>query len=162
MEDETYNGVWQVWQKEKQSTKLQQIPKTFYDDTFKFISSNQNTTDTGQTTNENVQRLLNNIYERRKQKILIYLAYNQTPPQPMPKEEERFYSKLASILNEEKLQHGQERGKEDTAFIVVQDVPKIVLPSGKEIGPLEKDKLIVVEDEHDRSFLLNNNICRQG
>ena len=155
--EETYNEVWQVWQKEKQSAKLQQIPKTFYEDAFKYIEAAASSTETEKASKENLERLLNNIYERRKQKLLVYLAYSQAPPQPLPKDEEKLYNKLASVLGGEKLQRKQDQGR----FIVLQDVPKMVLPSGKEMGPLEKGKTVEVADEYDRGFLLSNNICRQ-
>lgn len=155
MEEDTYNEVWQVWQKEKQSTKLQQVPKSFYSDIFKHIDDLPTESEAGRTSKENLKRLLNNIYERRKQKLLIYLAYNQTPPQPLPPEEERLYSRLGSIVSSERLDRGEDKPK----LVALQNVPKIVLPSGREVGPLEKDAAVSVEDEHDRNFLLNNSIC---
>ncbi len=154
-ENETYNVIWQVWQKEKQSTKLQQIPKTFYKDVFEYTEKLTFNTDSGGTVKENIGRLTNNIYERRKQKLLAYLAYNQQPPQPMPPEEEDFYTKLYAIVKGDKLSANHSA----KSLIVVQNTPKIVLPSGNEIGPLIKDQVIAVGDAQDKEFLVANNLC---
>lgn len=157
MEDETYNEVWQVWQKEKQSARLQQIPKNFYSEVLKYIFSVKGDSDTASSTRENTKRLLNNIYERRKQKLVLYSAYGQPLPQSIPKQEELFYGRLITVIREEKLQHDREENR----LVVIQDIPRIVLPSGNEIGPLERDKQVEVNDETDRNFLVNNEICRQ-
>lgn len=156
MESETYDVIWQVWQKEKQSTKLQQIPKTFYADVFSFAAGGPAPTEAEATTKENVRRLADNIYERRKQKMLAYLAYSQQPPQPLPPEEERFYSRLYSIIKDDRL----EGGVRQNTLTATQNVPKIVLPSGSEVGPLAKDESVSVEDGTDREFLISNNLCR--
>ncbi len=157
-ETETYDTVWLVWQKEKQTTKLQQIPKTFYKDVFDYLDKTNKPTDTESTTKENTKRLLNNIYERRKQKILAYLAYNQQPPQPMPPEEERFYTNLYATIKNDRLGDKSVLG----ALTALHDTPKIILPSGVEVGPLMKDQTVLIDSTQDTEFLLSNNLCRTG
>lgn len=158
MESFSFDEIWQAWQKEKQSSKLQQIPKNFYDDVFSFIKNNQSSTEIQQTTKENVRKMLANIYERRKQKILIYLAYNQALPQPAPLVELQLYNKLSDIIKKETLEAFVGTTHE---LLVLQDIPKVVLPSGKEVGPLEKEQTIRIDDESDENFLLNNSICKK-
>ena len=158
MDNLTFDEIWQVWQKEKQSSKLQQISKTFYEDIFKYIKNTQSNSEIQKTTQENLLRITNNIYERRKQKILIYLAYNQNLPQPLPKSETQLYTRLSEVLKNEKLESSEEESRD---LLVLQDIPKVILPSGKEIGPLEKEQTIKVEDEYDENFLINNSICKR-
>ncbi len=102
--------------------------------------------------------MLTNIYERRKQKILIYLAYNQVLPQPAPSVELQLYNKLSDIIKKETLEAFADTAHE---LLVLQGIPKVVLPSGKEIGPLEKEQVIHIGDESDENFLLNNSICKK-
>ncbi len=101
--------------------------------------------------------MLYNIYKKRKQKILIYLAYNKQVPQPMPVIEQNYYEKLLVIINSEKLNLEETDNKN---LLALQSIPKIILPSGNEIGPLEKDQFIFAENEEDKKFLINNNICK--
>ncbi len=158
-EVDTFDVVWQVWQKERQSNELQQIPKSFYEDTIKYAATLTGSEEQGRTTKENLLRTLNNIYEKRKQKILIYIAYNQSLP-PVPDSELKIYERISSAVRSEKMQaDGQYK---DNALTVIQAVPRIVLPSGKEIGPLDREQTIQVANGEDREFLLTNNICKSA
>ncbi len=152
--EEISETVWVVWQKEKQSSKLQQIPKTFYDDVIEYLSKTP-PTESQKTTQENTQRLLTNIHERRKQKLMAYLAYNQQPPQPLPPKEEALLTSLQSVLEEDKIFKTNK-----TQMVVTQEIPKIILPSGNELGPLSKNQIITTQNKKDEEFLISNNLCK--
>lgn len=152
-----FDIVWQVWQKERSSNELQQIPKTFYDEVITYAHETAAVSDIQKTTKENLLRILNNIYERRKQKLLVYIAYGQSLPQ-VPITELNLYEKVSKLISSEKINVDGTIGNK--ALHVIQDIPRIVLPSGKEIGPLQKDQTIAMEEGEDKSFLLNNNICK--
>lgn len=155
--NDMFDTVWQVWQKERQSNELQQIPKTFYEDVLKHIHSINTASEIQKTTKENLLRTLNNIYERRKQKILVYVAYSQSIPQ-VPSQELNLYEKISKLVNAEKM--NIDGPIESKPLLVIQDIPRIVLPSGKEIGPLEKDQSIALDEGEDKNFLISNNICK--
>ncbi len=105
---------------------------------------------------------MSEIYERRKQKILIYVAYKKQLPQPAIQAEQQFYNTLIETTNNNKLdmQRPKEGGKQ--TLQTLQALPEIILPSGKKIGPLEKDQTVVIDaDEEDIKFLVSNTICKK-
>ena len=98
----TYDFLWQAYQKEKQTNQLLLIPKTFYEDSINFIN-NIKPDANGYSTKDISIKLLNDFFERRKQKILIYIAYNKQLPQPISNNEIEFYNKLLQTMKSEKL-----------------------------------------------------------
>ncbi len=160
-ENITYDYLWQAYQKEKQTNQLLLIPKTFYDETFKFIKEKEGNTNTNQITPENTIRLVNDFFEKRKQKILIYIAYNKQLPQPISNSETEFYNRVLQIVKSEKLDFsGQASGSPHT-IKSIKDIPEITLPSGNKIGPLRKDQILEAENEQDRKYLIENSICEK-
>lgn len=159
-----YDLLWQFVQKERQTNELQPLPKTFYDDMRTALSTTEdkNLTEDEINTKKNALRLMSEIYERRKQKILIYVAYKKQLPQPAIQAEQQFYNTLIETTNNNKLdmQRPKEGGKQ--TLQTLQALPEIILPSGKKIGPLEKDQTVVIDaDEEDIKFLVSNTICKK-
>ncbi len=148
--------IWQIWQKEKVSNELQEVPKEFYEDSMSFITKIKADDEQSKTTKENTIKILYNIYELRKKKVLLYIAYKKQLPQSVTKLDMSLYNQISDIYNKAKLEFDSERNN----FIVLQRIPKIILPSGAQIGPLEKDDTVSINDEEDKKFLLNNNICK--
>ena len=149
--------MWQIWQKEKVSNELQEVPKEFYEDSMSFIAKTKTNDEQSNTTKENTIKILYNIYELRKKKVLLYIAYKKQLPQSVPKIDMGLYNQISEVYNKAKLELNSERNN----FIVLQHIPKIILPSGTQIGPFEKDDTILINDEEDEKFLLNNNICKK-
>lgn len=158
-ENITYDYLWQAYQKEKQTNQLLLIPKTFYEDIFKFINSVQSSTSFNQTTKDNTIMLVNDFFDKRKQKILIYIAYNKQLPQPISNNELEFYNKLLQIVKEEKLDLTTQAKAKTNSLKSMKDIPEIILPSGNKIGPLSKNQIIEIENQQDKSYLLENTIC---
>ena len=75
----SYDLLWQLVQKEKQTNELQLLPKTFFSDTIKLLESmdKKDMTEEETNTKKNTTKLIFEIYERRKQKLLIYVAYKK-------------------------------------------------------------------------------------
>lgn len=158
----SYDLLWQLVQKEKQTNELQLLPKTFYTDAIKLLESLDKGDMTEDETNikKNTTKLILEIYERRKQKLLIYVAYKKHLPQPSIQVEQELYDKLADIVNKEKI--NLSTPKAGQPLISLQKIPEIILPSGKKIGPFEKDQIINVQaDDEDVRFLLSNSICKE-
>jgi len=157
----TYDYLWQAYQKEKQTNQLLLIPKTFYDDTIIFIKNTKEDKNKDQSTVDNTIRLINDFFEKRKQKILIYVAYGKQLPQPISNNETEFYNKVLQAVKSEKLDFVSTRPNNYT-LKSVKDIPEIILPSGNKIGPLQKDQIVETKNEQDRNYLLDSTICEQS
>ncbi len=160
--DITYDLLWQLVQKEKQTNELQLLPKTFYTDGIKLLESLDRKDMTEDETNikKNTTKLLLEIYEKRKQKLLIYVAYKKHLPQPAIQSEQELYEKLIDLVSKEKI--NLSTSKSGQSLVSLQKIPEIILPSGKRIGPFEKDQVIDIKtDEEDTKFLISNSICKE-
>ncbi len=156
-----YDLLWQITQKEKQTSEIQQLPKTFYDDINTFINSfnNKELTESDQSIKKNTTRMIMELFEKRKQKILIYSAYKKPLPQPAVPSEQEFYNKISETIKTTKLPNSDETKQKQT-LKSLQAIPEIILPSGKKIGPLNKDQLLEMTDKNeDAEFLINNSLC---
>jgi DNA replication initiation complex subunit (GINS family) len=154
----TYEMIWQVWQKEKNSGELQPIPKTFYTDCQKFVSETKpadgfETTDTKQNT----ERLVKEIIAKRKQKILIALAYNKQTIQTEIPQEISFYNSVKETINKHEFRPETQQQKKE--LIAISDIPQIILPSGARLGPFKKGQTINTESQKDTDYLIENTIC---
>ncbi len=161
-DDISYNYLWQAYQKEKQTNQLLLIPKTFYQDTLEHINKTKTDTNTNPIMMENTIKLLNEFFEKRKQKILIYVAYNKQLPKPTADNEFEFYNKILQITKSETLELSKEVKKATHTLKSMKDIPEIILPSGSKIGPLEKDQIIDIAGEQDKNYLIENTICEQA
>ena len=164
MEDLSYESLWQAVYKEKKTNEIQTIPKTFYDDIEKYIEKlgkgeNEETSETKQ----NAIKLLEGLFEKRKQKILIYIAHNKSLPQPMPPAEQKFYELVSEDCNKTTLD-GYKSSTEQkiTSLRVNKDIPEIILPSGKKIGPYKAGDKVNTDNMEDISFLKSTEICIDG
>ena len=156
----SYDMLWQACQAEKRSNELQLLHKGFYEDMTIMINGLQDATADSISLKENATKLLSGLFERRKQKIMIYVAYGRQLPTPAPQREEKLYEDAVALLNGSTL---AVQGKAATgALRAIQPIPEIILPSGRKIGPLEKDQMMEIKDREDRAFLVNNNICREA
>lgn len=155
MTDITYDYIWQVYQKEKQTNELSAIPKTFYVDAEIFIKNIKE--EESENIITNTQKIANLIFEKRKQKIMIYIALNKNIPQITPEETE-FYKNAVELYNNSKLPyHSTEPSRPQ--LVATKDIPEILLPSGKRIGPIAKEQVIKLENTKDIDFLLNMSLC---
>lgn len=161
----SYDYLWQACQKEKQTNQLLLVPKTFYEDIIEYINSlpapGPGEADSGMKANS--IKLLNEIFERRKQKILLYVAYNKQLPQPISNLELEFYNRLTEVARATKLEHQSIRKSNGTALRSLKDIPEIILPSGNKVGPLKKDQVLEMKKDTDSDieFLTKNMICER-
>jgi DNA replication initiation complex subunit (GINS family) len=169
-ESMSYDYLWQIYQKEKQTNQLLLIPRTFYSDSLEFVNTLKTTKDVNLLLVDNTIKVLSDLFEKRKQKIIIYAAYEKQLPQSVANVETDFYNKILLLSKSEKLEISTkperlEATKQSKANIYtlksIKDIPEIVLPSGNKIGPLTKNQVIDTENEQDKSYLLENTICEQ-
>lgn len=161
METITYDYVWEVYQKEKGTNELQQVYKTFYSDIAEYIKKLETeTNDESEATKSNTKRLVNSIYERRKQKIMVYVAYGKTLPQSVAKEETDFYNAIIKLFNENVVDSKvMKEANSQKVLRAACDIPEIFLPSGGKLGPVGKSELINISSEEDKEYLITNKLC---
>ncbi len=158
----SYDYLWQLCQKEKQTNQLLQIPKTFYEDMFNFITTLDVTNDKSMQIKANAIKMLNELFESRKQKILFYVAHSRTLPQPMSPIETEFYENVVKVMKSSKIDLGDVK-RNNTTLKSLVDIPEIMLPSGNKLGPLKKDQLLDSKfSDVDKDFLLTNAICAKS
>ncbi len=160
-DDFIYESLWQAYQKEKQSNELQLLPKTFYEDIIEYIGKiPKNGSEEEKSLETNILNMLNNLFERRKQKLVIYAAYNKQIPTSIAQKEIEFYEKIKKAISSNTLEYTKSQDEKIVVLRSVQKIPEIILPSGRKVGPLENEQILEVKDKDDVKFLINNGICK--
>ncbi|MCL4389085.1 MAG: hypothetical protein M1528_02205 [Candidatus Marsarchaeota archaeon] len=162
-ENLTYDILWQINQKEKQSNELQLVPKTLYNDIKELLdNTDDRSSEELKIQKENTLKLINSIFERRKQKIMVYAAYGKEMPSPAPDQDNAFYREAVNLIGANNLTYAK-REQREVQLKAIQSIPEIVLPSGNKIGPLEKDQVLNLnqKENEDKNFLINNGICKE-
>jgi hypothetical protein len=160
----TYDSLWEIYQKEKQTNQLLPLPKTFYTDALVFINGLSSTDDITKSTKTNSINILGNIFEKRRQKILVYIAYGKQLPQPVSDLEQEFCDKVQGILKVNKLDSINIKTTDANKVPLksLKDIPEVILPSGNKFGPFMKGQVIEIRDyESDIEFLIDNSICER-
>ncbi|MGC8572219.1 MAG: hypothetical protein ACP5RI_01650 [Candidatus Micrarchaeia archaeon] len=160
----TYEELWQIVQNEKQNNNLQIINKNIYNDANKFLQDfkQKEKNEENEILIKNTIKLIEELYEKRKQKILIYLAYKKPLPQPVIDIEQEFYNKINKIISENKIIEILSNNNKTLTFKTLVDInTEIRLPSGKIFGPISKGTIINNEDnEEDIKYLISSAICQ--
>ncbi|MDE1865996.1 MAG: hypothetical protein KGH94_05160 [Candidatus Micrarchaeota archaeon] len=154
-EDISYDYIWNLCQKEKQTNQLLQLPKTFYDDTINYLARSQ----LAEPQKTNMEKLLVDLLEKRKQKIFMYLAYNKTLPPQIDSSEQELYNALLEAAAKHRMDPAR-KIKSNKLLRSLTDIPEIVLPSGRKLGPLKKNEILDMQDSAaDVTYLISNAIC---
>ncbi|MEM0201963.1 MAG: hypothetical protein QXR73_02200 [Candidatus Micrarchaeaceae archaeon] len=157
--DETlsYDYIWKICQEEKQTNVLLPISRDFYDSAVKLINNSA----TGENEKANLTKILLDLFERRKQKILLYIAYGKQLPTQIDNRELAFCDSIMKTVKAEKLNISEDKHNK-VLLRILKDIPEIILPSGNKAGPLVKDEVIEVETiNEDVKFLISNAICEK-
>jgi len=158
----TYDYLWETYQKEKQTNQLLPISRTFYTDAFFYINSLTAKGDAESATKTNSINILNNIFEKRRQKILIYIAYGKPLPQPISNMEQELCNKVQDVLKVNKLDGTNIKLTDKVSLRSLKDMQEVILPSGNKAGPFKKDQVMELSNqESDIAFLLSNDICER-
>ena len=153
MEEITPEVIFSKLQAERKTGELLPLPADFYEQIDKEIESlkKKSSLDNKQYL-ENFIKLVNQLKERRIQKVLIYLAYNKQLPQPIPRSEENLFKRIKAIMSEETKSVQAKRIK------INLDIPEIITPEGNKIGPFSKDQIIEIDDNKEIEYILQNKI----
>jgi DNA replication initiation complex subunit (GINS family) len=154
LEDSFYENLYNYLQEEKKTGDLQPLPKDFYKVSTEYFNKMKVDSDSESATKQrmNFEILLTKLKERRKQKLLIYLAYQKKLPSKTPLEEEEIFFKIKNIIDNE-----PERIK-ISRIKINEDIPEIISPKGEKIGPLNKNQIIELTDKNEVEFLIKNKI----
>ncbi len=152
----TFDIIWQIYQKEKQTNRLFPLQKDFYSKANKLVSNKPQNPSMESVTSVNINNIITKIKEKRQQKILLYIAYDKQIEHPIPTEEFNFYNKIIEMITKTQLPTNSNQTQN---LNMLQDIPEIFLPSGNKIGPLKKSEKIQIDNKTDSKFLINNLLC---
>lgn len=139
---------------EKNRGELAPLQKEFYSAASEFIKSLESDLNGQQNARqaENTKRLVESLKEKRRQKLLIYLAYEKPLPQPVPQEEEDLYNEIRKIMNRD----GD--GRRIATVKILADVPEVLTSEGRKVGPYKQGDVIEVPNSADVEFMVKNKI----
>ena len=158
----TYDYLWETYQKEKQTNQLLPISRTFYADALFYINNLNGKSEADSATKANSVNILNSIFDKRRQKILIYIAYGKQLPQPISNMEQELCNKVQDILKVNKLDGTNIKLTDKVSLRSLKDMQEVILPSGNKAGPFKKDQVMELgNQESDIAFLLGNGICER-
>ena len=141
-------------QQEKATGELQQLQHDFYTQVERYLKTlpeQQGGEDRARQV-DNTKRILASLIEKRRQKILLYIAYNKPLPSVVPAEDEKFYDDLRSVL---------ERNDSQTKISKLKinsDIPEVLTAEGRKIGPFRQGEIVEVSDSNDIEFIIKNRI----
>jgi DNA replication initiation complex subunit (GINS family) len=140
-------------QNEKATGELLTLQKDFYSLVGALIAELESvTTEEKKRQCENIKKMLFALKERRKQKVLMYLAYNKRMPQPIPEEEEVLYNEINKVLNKDASSIRISRLK------IISTIPEVLTANGRKIGPFKQGEVVEISNSNDAEFILNNKI----
>ena len=150
----TVEALFEILNSERKTGEVIARDKNFYEKVENSIKSTSdgNALDNKDTQAKNLSKLLANVKEVRKRKILVYLAYNRKMPSPMPAEEEALYNRIINILNSK---------PEETKIYklkITEEIPEIIMPSGGKIGPFHQNQIVELLDDAEMNFIIMNKI----
>ena len=150
----SYDYIWRFYQKEKQTNQLLPTGRNFYGEIVNF------TTASGSEQQKlNLERVVAELFGKRKQKIILYVAYGRQPPM-MSDSETDFYTRMVGVVNSHTLDGKAGQDKKTKLMRSLKEIPEIMLPSGCKVGPLKKDEIIDgPESGADTEYLIKNTIC---
>jgi len=146
--------IFSVLQKEKATGELMSLQRDFYSQVELFIGALEKTShvDENRRQLENATKMFASLKEKRKQKLLLYVAYNKPLPPIIPEEEENLYNEIRQILNKNDNQVKISRVK------ITSDIPEVLTSKGRRIGPYKQGEIIEISDSNDADFIVKNKI----
>jgi DNA replication initiation complex subunit (GINS family) len=141
-------------QQEKNTGELTTLQSDFYSQANTLLSklNAEAPAETSVKQLENAQKMLFSLRERRKQKLLMYVAYDKPLPAPVPEEEETLYNEIRQIIIKDNPQPKASKIK------ITNDIPEVLTAKGRKIGPYKRGEVVEVTDTSDAEFIIKNKI----
>ncbi len=146
--------LFSILQKEKSTGELIPLQHDFYSEARKFLAVLEMNVrdDESKNTAENARNVFAMLCERRRQKLLLYIAYGKQLPASLPVVEEGLYNEIINVLNQT-----AQRPK-PAKLRILADVPEVLTKTGKKIGPYKKGEVVELFDSSDAEFVAENKI----
>lgn len=148
MEELTYEELRRIQARERASPVLQSLPAGFYKNARKLIETKSNSLKnnfslTDAKEYESILKVVEDIYERRKQKIVLKAIKSGVDESALAEEEKEFFSKLRKIIEEEeerfkKIIGGAAEKESIKRIKILKHLPKFVGTDLKVYGPYEE------------------------
>lgn len=142
------NAIYNMLKNEQKSGELLPIKKDFYSK----IAEKLTGASEDQGEQKNLLKVINALKERRKQKILVYLAYDKDLPSPIPSEEEDLYMQIKNILNK------NDTAQKPTKVKITKTIPQVITQTGSKLGPYEQNEIVYIYDNTDTKFIIENKL----
>ncbi|HDD71422.1 MAG TPA: DNA replication complex GINS family protein [Candidatus Aenigmarchaeota archaeon] len=163
MEEETitFELVRKIQREERDSPSLVKLPENFFEKVKNYLDQKRKLLEKKEDRKvalevKNVERLVENIFDRRERKILnqaLITVRTQIPPQNLTEEEKEFFEKVVEILKERRKKFfekifGRGEGKKKVRFKA--DVPEFVGIDGEVYGPFKEGEEAEIPPENAR------------
>lgn len=170
MADETitFELIRRVQREEQRIQKLTKLPDNFYGAVSSYVQQKKKITlnedRKGALEFKNVERLVEDIFDRRERKIInlsIIAARTGMPPENLTDEEKEFFGMISSVI---KKRRGENLGKifaaqkEDVGTMIVfkEDVPEFLGSDMKNYGPFKKGDIAKLPEDNMQVMIQQN------
>lgn len=156
----TFELIRRIQNEEQRLSKLSKLPENFFKSIANYLEQKKQLTlkDDRKVALElkNVERLVEDIFNRRERKILnfaIISARTGIPPENLLEEERDFYNSIANLVKERReieLKTLLAGRKEELVSLVVfkEDVPEFIGINEKTYGPFKKGDIARLPEEN--------------
>jgi DNA replication factor GINS len=160
----TFEVIRRIQREEQSSPKLVKLPENFYATVSEYLNRKRSMKNKDRKVVleiKNVERLVEDIFNRRERKIInsaIITARTGIPPENLTDEEKEFYQNLVEIIKrrrDSKLRKILEEKKEEFVSMVIfkEDVPEFLGVDEKKYGPFKKGDIAKLPEENVRVLL---------
>jgi DNA replication initiation complex subunit (GINS family) len=155
----TFELIRKIQREEQRIPKLTKLPDNFYNTLSAYLEQKRSITKDDRKTAleiKNIERLIEEIFNRRERKILnsaIIAARTKLPPENLTDEEKEFFDRAMSLIRERRdssLKRMLSGEKEETVSMVVfkEDTPEFVAIDEKSYGPFKKGDTARLPEEN--------------
>ncbi len=155
----TFELIRKIQMDEQKTPKLSKLPEKFYHDVRSYLDMKRSASNRRiALESENVERLVEDIFNRRERKIFnlsLIAARTGIPPENLTMEEKVFFDSIVSTLKERRamiidkiLQKGGQKREVETLVIFNENVPEFVGSDMKNYGPFKKGDICKLPEEN--------------
>jgi DNA replication initiation complex subunit (GINS family) len=156
----TFELIRIIQREEQRIPKLTKLPENFFTNVDSYLQQKRRFAETkddrkGELESKNIERLIEDIFNRRERKILnqaIISARTNIPPENLTDEEKVFYDDLVISIKARRLSLErmlQEEKKEEVKLVVFkEEVTEFVASDMKTYGPFKKGDIARLPEEN--------------
>jgi DNA replication initiation complex subunit (GINS family) len=156
----TFELIRSIQREEQRSPKLTKLPEEFFLNVDGYLQQKRRVAETkedrkGELESKNIERLIEDIFNRRERKILnqaLIAARTNIPPENLTEEEKVFFDDIIITIKARRLSIdkmlGNEKREEVNMVVFKEDVPEFVASDMKTYGPFKKGDIAKLPDEN--------------